>query len=246
MHDNGSPHLVSKGGCFSMRWVCGILTGAAVSIVLIASPLLYADGQSDSARLTARIAELESKLANLSDRQQIHDVYLRYMRGFDRNDVELMRSAFWPDVQINYGSQSNTFDEFVSRHLNRHVAELSTWGHLITNESVDIDGDLAHVETYVTALWMPKDENSFAAGRPIVGGRYIDRLDRRNGEWRIAVREVVPHFQLKSDVDRTGWNSYSKMSKSNCALGTWDRRDPSYLRPLSRRSTKDIGPPCAE
>lgn len=228
-------------------WSAIVASVLGASVVVVARPKPQAEGLAGKvAGLEAKVTYLEAKVTHLSDRQQIHGVYLRYMRGFDRNDVELMRSAFWPDVQINYGGQSNTFEEFVIRHLNKHTEQLSAWGHLLTNETVDIDGDTAHVETYVTALWMPRDDKSFAYGRPIVGGRYIDRVDRRNGEWRIAVREFVPHFQLKAEADPAAWDSYSEKSKSKCATGTWDRRDPSYLRPLTRRPDKDVGPACSE
>jgi hypothetical protein len=50
--------------------------------------------------------------------------------------VELLQSAFWADVHINYGSEVSTFDDFVVRHLNRHMVELASWGHLITNKAV--------------------------------------------------------------------------------------------------------------
>jgi len=112
---------------------------------------------------------------------------------------------------------------------------------------VEIAGDVAHVETYVTAFWRPKDDKStFANGATIAAGRYIDRLDRRNGEWRIAVREFIPHFWTKTDI--TVMNSSSKETKprSDCAMGTWDKRDPSYRRPLNPRPNKDVGPACAE
>jgi len=197
--------------------------------------------QQANGTLTARVAELEAIVAYLDDRQQIGDVYRRYMRGFDRNDLELLRSAFWPDVQINYGDQVNSFDDFVVKHLNRHTAELLSWGHLITNESVEIEGDVAHLETYVTALFNPKDETSvFGGGPTIVGGRYIDRLDRRNGEWRIAVREFAPHFSatVAEHARDLKWPDH--------AAGTWDRRDPSYRRPLKRRPRKDGDPAVAE
>jgi len=224
----------------------GALLALAPVLAAIPSEALGAKNLSDMKALAAKVAELEAKLAYLSDRQQIHDVYLRYMRGFDRNDVELLRSAFWPDVQINYGSQSNSFDEFVFRHLNQHTAGLKSWGHLITNETAEITGDVAHVETYVTALWVPKDDKSFANGATIVGGRYIDRLDRRNGNWRIAVREFVPHFGTKTDTSFFGSSSKETKPRSDCAMGTWDKHDPSYLRPLKHRLNKEVGPPCAE
>lgn len=188
----------------------------------------------DLQELADRIAELEAQLAYLNDRRQISDLYQRYMRGFDRNDVELLRSAFWPDVQINYGEQVNTFDEFVERHLDRHVSGLAAWGHLLTNETVDIDGDTAHVETYVTALFVPRQGSDFGGGDStdssplIVGGRYVDRVDRRDGEWRIAVREFVGHFTSRE-------NSVQGMLGGRHREHVWDRQDVSYWRPLERR-----------
>ena len=161
------------------------------------------DKQVESAALSTEVAELRAAVAYLSARQQISDVYRRYMRGFDRNDVDLLRSAVWPDFQINYGEQVNTFDEFVARHLHDHTAHTESWGHLITNETVEIDGDVAHLETYVTGLFMPNEDNEdgvwFGVRPSILSRRYIDRLDRRDGEWRIAVREFLPHFWAELD-----------------------------------------------
>ena len=187
--------------------------------------------------------KLIADVAYLKDRQQIHDAYLRYMRGFDRNDVDLMRSAFWPDVQINYGAQSNTFDEFVVRHLSQHTSTLSSWGHLLTNETVEIDGDLAHAEAYVTRL-------SSSAGNEksmIISGRYIDRFERRKGEWRIAVREFIPFFLTETGTNLDGYIKQADWAPASpCGMGTWNKLDPSYRRPLDRRMNKDIGPACAE
>ncbi len=196
---------------------------------------------SDATAQMALIERLQTDVAYLKDRQQIHDVYMRYMRGFDRNDVELMRGAFWPDVQINYGKQSYTFDEFVVRHLHQHIETMKAWGHLLTNQSVDLNGDVAHVEVTVTRLSSSKKDSKSM----IISGRYIDRLDRRNGEWRIAMREFVPHFVTETDTAldayvKTGW------AQSACAMGTWDKHDPSYRRPLTARTDKSIGPACAK
>jgi hypothetical protein len=183
--------------------------------------------------LTERVAELEAEVRSLRDRREISDLYQRYMRGFDRNDVELLRSAFWPDVQINYGEQINTFDEFVERHLDNHTGGLTAWGHLLTNETVDIDGDVAHCETYVTALFVPRPGGGFGLARTdplIVGGRYIDRVDRRDGRWRIAVREFIGHFASRDADDLT-----AGMFREH----VWDREDVSYWRPLLRREERD-------
>ena len=186
---------------------------------------------------------LERRILQLEDRQQIHDVYIRYIRGFDRNDVALMKTAFWPEVQINYGRQSNTFDEFVHRHLKSHTGKLTHYAHLITTESVEISGDVAHVETHVIRFSNDNPNRSM-----LLAGRYIDRLDRRHGEWRIAVREFIPYFAgyVDSSIDAyLGANVRDGYSSSACGYGTWDKRDPSYTRPLNPRTEKNVGPTCS-
>jgi hypothetical protein len=101
---------------------------------------------------------------------------------------------------------------------------------------------LAHVESYVTRFSTTK------GGRAqIVMGRYIDRLDRRNGEWRIAVREFIPVFwpaEMNSVLESTF--TEKTWSRLECAMGTWDKRDPSYRRPLNPRPNKEVGPACGE
>jgi hypothetical protein len=158
------------------------------------------------------------------------------MRGFDRNDVELMRSAFWPDAQINYRDQVNTFDEFVQRHLVPHTEQLNAWGHLLTNETVEVLGDVAHCETYVTALFVLRPGAKWYEFRRderlplIIAGRYVDRLDRRDGDWRISVREFVGHFASLPEA------LHGTLEPSQLAHA-WDRSDVSYRRPLLPRET---------
>jgi hypothetical protein len=87
---------------------------------------------------------------------------------------------------------------------------------------VELDGDVAHAETYCIGTFLRKAE-------PVVdmaGGRYIDRLERRDGEWKIVAREVVIEWVCACDA------SASRFSADAYPDGTWDRTDPSYARPL--------------
>lgn len=62
--------------------------------------------------------------------------------------------------------------EFIVKLLNYHVNEYGCYSNLITNESVDIAGDVAHVEIYVAGLFSRKDNTTVTCG-----GRYVDWLD---------------------------------------------------------------------
>lgn len=213
---------------------------ASVTCASLMSISACSEKQNGAVDIGAQVTELEAlraEVARLKDRQRIDDLYMRYMRGFDRNDRELLESAFWPDVQIGYGDKTASLGEFITTHLDYHVKEYGSYSHLITNKSVDISGDVAHVEIYVTGFFSRKN-NRTAIG----GGRYIDRLDRRNGEWRIAVREFIPTFWTETD---SSIDSYFKQwPRNDCWKGTSDKRDLSYVRPLNARREKGVSRPC--
>jgi hypothetical protein len=189
-----------------------------------------------------RVAALEAKIEYLTSRQQIADVYVRFTRGFDRQDEELVKSVFWPDAQVNYGkSQSFPRDQFIARHLPAHK-RFASYAHHITSQAVDIAGDVAHVESYVLAFFRAQDDKSTT----IAGGRYIDRVDRRNGEWRVAVREFFPHYWIEANSIFETSFAAADWPRTGCWLGTRDKSDPSYRRPLNPRANPDVGPACTD
>lgn len=121
-------------------------------------------------------------------RQKIADVLTRYSRGIDRCDIETLRAVFWPDATTDYGSgRQNALDwarATVAALKNMHRTQ-----HAISNLAIDVDGETARAETYCQAY----HEIDGPAGRVemVVGGRYLDRLERRGREWRIAERTYV-------------------------------------------------------
>jgi len=62
----------------------------------------------------------------------------------------------------------------------------------------------------------------------VAGGRYLDRLEKRDGVWRVLHRRVVVDYRYLADGSVHGdWDGYVK--------GTWGRSDPSYDLPLLSR-----------
>jgi 3-phenylpropionate/cinnamic acid dioxygenase small subunit len=68
--------------------------------------------------------------------------------------------------------------------------------HLITNVTVEVDGDGATARSYFTVIQARPD---FPL-QPIVSGRYEDAFERVDGTWRFADRLIVP--MLIGDVSR--------------------------------------------
>lgn len=125
----------------------------------------------------------------LLDRQAIADVVLRYCRGIDRLDLELVRDCYHPDATDEHGTFTGTRDEYVdwvSGVLERYTGTM----HVVSNQLIEVDGDRAHAETYGVAYhWgepLTDHHRNFTTGF-----RYVDRFERRDGVWRIARRVAV-------------------------------------------------------
>lgn len=158
-------------------------------------------------------------LTELSDRQEIHDVLVRYCRAVDRGDLDLLLSVYHPDATDDHGMYSGNGHDFARWLLSRPGrAELVTQHHL-TNSTVRCDGDVARAETYFVAVHR-------RPGPPVsvgqFGGRYLDRLERRDGAWRIAHRVVVHDWSLRETVGPE-WGGLESFARGGQAPD-----DPSY------------------
>jgi hypothetical protein len=135
---------------------------------------------------------MDETLRRLQDRYEIQEVIMRYCRALDRLDRKALESCFHPDSQHNhsYVGPSSTFCDFAFDVLSACVAT----HHQLGNISIRVQGDLAYADCYFTAYHRIGDPPppAFAPAGPgddvLVGGRYIDRFERRDGEWRIAKR----------------------------------------------------------
>jgi hypothetical protein len=129
----------------------------------------------------------QSTLQALLDKDAIRDCLYRYGRGIDRADEELLRSAYWPDAQDCHGAYRGSADGFIAQALPRLRAG-GRGVHQISNVLIELHGDLAAVESCFLAL---QTTAAAPAQATFLCGRYLDRFERRGGEWRIADRTVV-------------------------------------------------------
>lgn len=171
------------------------------------------------------MSSLESSIKELIDRQKIWDCLLRYARGVDRLDRELMLSAFAEDALVDQGSFKGSRDALADWVLAYHMANQTLTQHMMTNHFCEIDGDMAHTETCVAYYGTnPEGKDAFAVGR------YIDRLVRDTDRWVIADR--VCTTEGASNLEKNGLLAALKPAAGSIAIPTRDRTDPTYRRPL--------------
>lgn len=156
-------------------------------------------------------------LSILLDRQAITDLIYRYCRAVDRLDVPLGHSIWHDDGVADYGEAvyqgpgKGVIDVICAQHR-RTLHHF----HQVTNILVEIDGDWAGSEAYVTAALRVMQGEQLS--QITVWGRYIDSWSRRDGRWGLDKRVSIRDFDEVRAVD--------EMIRHD--IGKRDRTDPSY------------------
>ncbi|MFE0752134.1 nuclear transport factor 2 family protein [Gordonia sp. NPDC058843] len=135
-------------------------------------------------------------------RSEIHQVLMRYVRGVDRRDPDLLESAYFADaVDVRSYSPAETPPGALAARVIDGFGETPEFSqHHMTNVIYDIDcaAGVADVESYVL-VFHPVGPETSQTLRPadgqshvrFAGARYLDRFERRDDEWRIARRVCV-------------------------------------------------------
>jgi ketosteroid isomerase-like protein len=179
------------------------------------------------------VEDLRQKIDYLMDRQAILDCIASHAHGHDRHDSDVITGAYHDDGFDEHGKAINPGPKYAAWINPVHAAGSQGHLHNITTHTVDIDGDTAHAESYVLVALLNHDGETAR----LINGRYIDRLEKRDGTWRIAVRRSTVEVMITADASGLQNPIFKEQGYSR---GTRDKWDLSYVRPLQ------IGTPAPE
>lgn len=169
------------------------------------------------------VANLELRVREIIDRREIYDCIMRYCRGIDRLDREMLLSAYHPGAIDDHGTYVGPIEGFADYVFDLHTTHQHRTQHHITNHRCEIDGDVAHTESYYIFRSLNKAPPLYTNA----SGRYLDRLERRNGSWAIAERVCLVEIRNEHWAP-TGFEGDQDYQPALRSVG-----DPSYQRPLS-------------
>jgi SnoaL-like domain len=174
------------------------------------------------------MANSNADVQELIDRQRIWECLLRYTRGMDRLDREIVMSAYHSDGMEDHGALIAACDTFVDQVLGFHRSAEILTQHIMSNHQCELEGNVAHAETYVSCYSVNREgKASYSLGR------FIDRLEKREGRWGIVDRVCVR--EGSTDLPRNDFVDNFSVQPGSLHRSTRDRNDPSYLRPLRVR-----------
>lgn len=157
-------------------------------------------------------------------REEIHDVLKRYVRAVDRADAELMVSCYHDDGFDDHGMFRGSARDFAEFVCGERSKRYEATHHFIGSPNIRIDGKSAFVDTYCIAHQISAPDEAGHRFDYMVGLRYVDRFERRDGRWLIALRTAVFDWTYTVAIDEERARSFG----SDWALGSRDRLDPWY------------------
>jgi len=166
--------------------------------------------------------DLDQAIRDAADERAIKHVLTRYTRAIDRFDMELLRTVYHADAYDDHGGYKGDVEGFIV-FLNEVLPRFEGTQHFLGNMHVELDGEVAHTETYCQAWHRIAGVDGGPDHDSVAGLRYIDRFERRDGEWRIAKRQIVIDWQ-RDDPVVGGSGERSPETQ----YGRRDREDPAY------------------
>lgn len=124
-------------------------------------------------------------LEELEARTAIEDCLKRFARAVDRQDWKAAREMYHEGAFDDHGFFKGPPDALLAYVAKLHEQQDHSM-HFNTNVLIEFQSrERAFVETYVLVL------QRFREKRVTASARYLDRFEKRNGEWRVVHRTLV-------------------------------------------------------
>ncbi|MEU6561503.1 nuclear transport factor 2 family protein [Nocardia nova] len=172
----------------------------------------------------------ERTLQRLADTLEIQALQARYARAVDRLDMDLLREVYHPDAYDDHGDYKGGVDGLLAYVEQRTGSALQVM-HFLGQTLIDFASpQAAACETYfMTAHTLDASlREAFGASPgpdPVqisMYGRYVDRVEKRDGQWRIARRTCV------FESTRLFTDKYPPIKPDWAQLSRGDGKDPIF------------------
>lgn len=137
----------------------------------------------------------ERAIGFLLDKDQIREIVgPRYGRAMDWYDLDLLKSCFHPDATLDYGYFKGNAHEWCETRVRKDDPDVLNWFHYVFPPQIEIDDDVAESEANGIGGRRVKDAGTIE--NYVYGLKYLDRLERRSGTWRLSHRVLKIDFAL--------------------------------------------------
>jgi ketosteroid isomerase-like protein len=161
------------------------------------------------------------RVSLMLDKHELHELVLTYCRAIDRQDFALVRTLYHDDAIDDHGDMFKGGPDDYVAWLPTIMANWDATVHSISNTLFEVEGDKANGELYVVAYHRthPPDAKEI-----VVGGRYLDRYEKRAGAWKFIRRSLAMDWCNVRDVNVSDYETFA----AGAEHGRHDAADASY------------------
>lgn len=149
---------------------------------------------------------MPNTIAQIADIQAVAQRLAQHSRGVDRAEAALLADCYHPDATVDYRFYAGPAQAFATILTDAQRGQPVTL-HRTAQMWISLDGDTARSESYVMAYVQAPDSDGAMMQR-LVCGRYLDRHERREAQWRLSHRTYV----LDTNVNWPGSWEASELS----------------------------------
>jgi hypothetical protein len=136
----------------------------------------------------------DKRLELLWDHFQIREVLEAYVHGCDRADRDAVADTYHEDSYDHHGPISGAGHQFATDCVQSLVDVWESCNHLLGQSRIKVTGDVAGAETLFFASQTRNQNGEMMMDQQ--KGRYVDRLERRDGVWRIKDRRCIQEWAM--------------------------------------------------
>ena len=155
------------------------------------------------------MSDLDSRLRDMLDQHEIRRVLAEYCNACDRADGTMMEACYTGDDSFDdHGTVKASGPEYVAVMMDRIVERTEVMSHILGQSLINVDGDTASAETFFIGFFrLPGDEGEPAMMTQLVG-RFVDKLERRDGRWKIRHRTCVRDTSITVPVEQDAYAAF--------------------------------------
>lgn len=170
--------------------------------------------------------DISFELQRLLDKQAIIELSHQYCRAADRRDYQLLASLYHDDAREDHGDFFKGLAKDFLKQMPAIQKPMKILHHNITSHNIFFDKtrpDYAEGEIYVLAFHQV--ETAEGDMDLLIGGRYLDHYEKRQGQWKFSFRTIVADW---ANLHQPSIVDMNNPMVANSYIGKADKQDPSY------------------
>jgi hypothetical protein len=152
---------------------------------------------------------LDPRLQEMLDHYQIRKTLAEYCHACDRGDEAMMAACYTgEDSWDDHGLVKASGPEYAKIMIDRVLQRTEAAAHILGQSLIRVDGNSAGAETFFVGFFRVPGESDEPARMNQLIGRFVDKLERTDGVWKIRHRTCLRDTSMTSAITRDDYAEF--------------------------------------